>query len=385
MSAEKRRILLYDFLKMTVGGLICRFFAFRPPVRVSIGGPALIVANHNTDLDPVFVGMSFTDRMTFVASEHVFRAGFVSKLLTAAFDPISRSKGSTDALAALSILRRLKRSESVCLFAEGNRSFNGVTGPVFPATGKLAKASRASLVTYRFSGSYLTTPRWGKGIRRGGISGEVVNIYSPDQLRKMTDDEINAAIAADLHEDAFERQKTEKRMYRGRRLAEGLEYALYICPKCGRVGTLKSEGDRFFCSCGLSVTYDVYGLFVGEEVPFENVRDWDAWQSEQLEKIAKTSLQQPEKTVFSDPDQKLYRLGDNHSVTLVTEGTLAISAATLSVGDVQFPLADIADMALCGRARIVFSVGAEQYEINNKPPCCGRKYESLLRKLKQQA
>jgi 1-acyl-sn-glycerol-3-phosphate acyltransferase len=51
------------------------------------------LANHNTDLDPALLALSFPYHMYFVASEHVFRKGFVSWLLKYFFAPISRTRG----------------------------------------------------------------------------------------------------------------------------------------------------------------------------------------------------------------------------------------------------------------------------------------------------
>ncbi len=134
----------------------------------------------------------------------------------------------------------------MCLFAEGNRSYNGVTGPIFPATGKLAKATGASLVTYRFEGGYLTTPRWSRSTRKGNMRGYVVNVYSPEQLKTMSPEEVNQRIREDIMEDAFDRQLTMPYRYKGKDLAKGLEHALYFCPKCGKTGTLHSSKKHFF-------------------------------------------------------------------------------------------------------------------------------------------
>ena len=90
----------------------------------------LVVANHNMDYDPILVSMAFDDHLYFVASEHVFRWGLLSRLLVWAFAPIARMKGTADAQSAMQILRTLRKGRNVCLFAEGNRSFNGVTGPI---------------------------------------------------------------------------------------------------------------------------------------------------------------------------------------------------------------------------------------------------------------
>lgn len=385
MASHSFHVRINRFLKWTLGGPICRAVGFSAPVCAPGCAPMLVVANHNMDYDPILVSMAFDDHLYFVASEHVFRWGLLSRLLVWAFAPIARMKGTADAQSAMQILRMLRKGRNVCLFAEGNRSFNGVTGPIYPATGKLARASRASLVTYRLRGGYLSTPRWALTRRRGGVTGALVHVYKPEQLARMTDEQINAAIAADLYEDAFESQRERMLRYRGKRLAEGLEYALYLCPRCGGVGTLHGEDDRFACSCGLSVRYNEYGFFEGDDVPFATVRDWDAWQRAGTRQLAARAETTPDEPVFSDPAQRLLRIdGGRHRTACVAEGMLSLSASALRVGEAAFPLDEVTDLALCGRARMVFFSGGTQYEIGAKPPCCGYKYAILLQYLKEQ-
>jgi 1-acyl-sn-glycerol-3-phosphate acyltransferase len=78
------------------------------------------------------------------------------------------------------MMRRLKKGYSVCLFPEGNRSFDGVTRPFPPSTGRVAKACGAALVTFRTEGAYLSNPRWGDTLRRGRVRGRVAGIYPPE-------------------------------------------------------------------------------------------------------------------------------------------------------------------------------------------------------------
>ena len=54
----------------------------------------IVLANHTTDFDPLFVGSSFKNFMRFVGSEHIARWK-VFPLLKFAFDPIMRYKGMT--------------------------------------------------------------------------------------------------------------------------------------------------------------------------------------------------------------------------------------------------------------------------------------------------
>ena len=188
---EKKEIRKYKhhkrfwkFIRVVAKPFIKILFKFEYEIAPAIKGPYLVVSNHTTDLDPAFLGISFPPQMYFVASEHVYRSGILGVFLKWAFEPIAKIKGSSDAATVLKMLRYLRSGKNVCLFPEGNRSFNGKTGEIIEATGKLVKASNASLVTYKITGGYFTTPRWGKGIRKGKVTGKVVKVYSPEEIKK---------------------------------------------------------------------------------------------------------------------------------------------------------------------------------------------------------
>ena len=385
-QALARHKRVFRFCKTTLGGILRSIYGFHPePANVG-AGPFLITANHNGELDPALLAMSFSEHMYFVSSEHVFRKGFLSWLLVYFFAPIARLKGTTDAAAALNIIRTVKKGTNVCLFAEGNRSYNGVTGPIFPATGKLAKATGASLVTYRLEGGYLTTPRWSRSTRKGHMRGAVVNVYSPEQLKQMTPEEVNDHIRADIMEDAFARQLEKTYHYKGKDLAKGLSNALYFCPQCGKTGTLQSHKDVFSCSCGLRVRYTETGFFEKVEtsdpaLPFTTIRDWDIWQDSRVADYA-AELQDDE-IAYSDEGVMLIAVGAKHKDRVVETARMTITKKTLSIGEQHFSLDQISSMALVGVYKMVFSVDGKSYELRAaKTPYCGRKYFTFFEYLK---
>jgi 1-acyl-sn-glycerol-3-phosphate acyltransferase len=388
-KATARHKRVFEFLRVTVGWIIRRIYRFHPE-KANLGkGPFLITANHNGELDPAFLGLSIHEHMYFVSSEHVFRKGFLSWMLTYFFAPISRVKGTTDATSALNVIRAIKKNNNVCVFAEGNRSYNGITGPIFPATGKLAKASGASLVTYRLEGGYLTTPRWSPTIRKGRMRGYVVNVYTPEQLKQMTAEEVNDHIREDIWEDAFERQLTNPIHYKGKNLAEGLENALYFCPQCGKTGTLHSKGDIFSCTCGLRVRYADTGFFekveAGDPDPiFTTARDWDFWQNKRILEYANTLRE--DEIAYSDEDVMLIAVEAGHKDSVAEIGKLSISKREMSVGSHHFPLERIGSMALMGVYKMMFSVDGNSFELRAaKTPYCGRKYFTFYELLKNAA
>ena len=115
-------------------------------------GPYVVVCNHVTDWDPLLVGAAFRNQMYFLASEHIMRLGFVSRLLDWLVHPIVRQKGGSAAGAVMEMLRVTRAGHNVALFPEGNRTWDGVTRDFPASTGKLIKQSGASLVTFRLRG-----------------------------------------------------------------------------------------------------------------------------------------------------------------------------------------------------------------------------------------
>ena len=343
-------------------------------------GPLLVLSNHVTDFDPILVGLSFPEHMYFVAGENVLRMGFLSKLVTRYGSIIQRVKGTTDAEAALQILRTLKKGRNVCMFAEGSRTFTGETLPIAPATAKLVKLSRSTLVTYRLTGGYLTTPRWSAHRRKGRMSGEAVGVYTPEELKGMSEGEILDLLKRDLYENAYETQAKGPVAFKGKALAETLETALYLCPKCHRIDTLHSEGDRFYCDCGLSMTIDEYGFFRGEELPFTTPLEWDKWQEAEMEKLAETL---GEEAAFSDEGQTLNRKEDDHSLTPLTTGTMALYRDRLTLGEYTFPLHDLRGIGLIQRQGMVFSTADADYAVTATKLRCVRKYHTLFEYLKR--
>ena len=343
-------------------------------------GPLLVLSNHVTDFDPILVGLSFPEHMYFVAGENVLRMGFLSKLVTRYGSIIQRVKGTTDAEAALQILRTLKKGRNVCMFAEGSRTFTGETLPIAPATAKLVKLSRSTLVTYRLTGGYLTTPRWSAHRRKGRMFGEAVGVYTPEALKGMSEGEILDLLKRDLYENAYETQAKGPVAFKGKALAETLETALYLCPKCHRIDTLHSEGDRFYCDCGLSMTIDEFGFFRGDDLPFRTPLDWDKWQEAEMEKLAETL---GEEAAFSDEGQTLNRKEDDHSLTPLTTGTMALYRDRLTLGEYTFPLHDLRGIGLIQRQGMVFSTADADYAVTATKLRCVRKYHTLFEYLKR--
>ncbi len=353
--------------------------------------PYIVLANHNTDYDPFLVGLAFPDQMYYVASEHIFRWGFISKLINFLVAPIPRVKAITEIQTVINILKRLKAGANVCMFAEGNRSFSGETGVVHPATGKLVKKSGVSLITFRLDGGYFTSPRWSKTLRKGMMKGRMIKEYTPEELKTMTADEVYSAIKSDLYVNAYEEQEKDPVEYTGDKLAENLETALYWCPKCESIATLKSKGDRLFCECGLDLKYDTYGYLTSnndDKTPFKTVLEWcrfqDIWLKENIERIKSLPL---DKLIYSDEGQTLWEANRGKNKLIAEGSLLCYNNRIVFVSEdnhkYTFKYDDMSDMNIIGQMDIAFATNDRQaYEIKSSYPRSALKYRELFKYLK---
>jgi len=376
---RKRHLLLWKFLFYPCRVAMRLFFRYRGEVARVPEGPLFILANHTSRVDPVLVGCCFKQQMYFVAGQNVQRMGFFSRFLQYCFAPIQRVKGATDGASALQILRTLRSGKNVCMFPEGNRTFTGTMLPIFPATPKLVKASGATLVTFRTQGGYLSEPRWSSHTRRGRMSGKVVGVYPPEKLKEMSVAEVMEILKRDLGSDAYEEQKKTPVAFRGKRLAEKLETAIYLCPSCRKIDTLVSAGNRFSCSCGLTMTLDDFGFFHGEGLPFPHPGAWDAWQQNALLSYAHNK---GESELFGDDGVSLCEVTRDHSVRVAAQGRLRLFRDRLQMEDLVFPLHLLEGIALAERSEVFFTFEKKDYSIQAPYVLNGRKYVDMVSALR---
>ncbi len=380
MAALTRHRLLFKLLSPPLRLFFRWKFNFSWDSLKDVEGPFLLLPNHNLELDPIVVGLAAGQHLYFVASEHLTRKGFVTKLLNYFLQPIYHFKGRAGAHTVKAILKTLRSGTSVCLFPEGNRSFNGLTCPIPPATGKMARRSGVKLVTYKFEGHYLTQPRWATTLRRGKLTGKIVHIYTPEELQAMTDEEVNAAIVRDLAEDAYETQSREMIPFKGKKLALGMESTIFACPSCGAIGTLRSNDTSLICSCGYHADYDVYGYLTDTDGTRSTITELDQRQRQRLDLLVASA---GEDALFSDP-VLLQVIDDNHAVIQETQGQLIAYADRLSLCGEAVPFSDLLGMTIYSRNVLVIHTISEgrHFEVRSDTGFSALKYLYLYELVK---
>jgi len=348
--------IIWSILRPPLSLFLKLKFGYTYKVAKNLPKNYIVLSNHTTDYDCLLVSLSFPKFMHYVASEHVARWNFLSKLINFAFAPIWRYKGSVAASTVLDVLKKTKAGHNVAIFAEGNRCWDGVTAPILPSTGKMIKVAGCGLVTFKITGGYFASPRWSQeNTRKGYVHGAPVNIYTKEQLAQMTVDEINKIICNDLHEDAYDRQLQDPKKYKGKDLAKYMENLLFICPKCGKIDTIQSGDNKVSCSsCDFQFTYNEYGMLEGFNL--KTVKELVAWQKTELEKLAQTGIS------FTSKTGNLITVS-KHQESLVAEGEVKLTSDTLSCGDFEISLKDISEMSIHGRHGLVFTAKKNYYEL----------------------
>lgn len=395
MTVEKHlkfQRAFWFFAQITVGLAVRLFKNYHCKVTRPESRVFLALYNHTDDMDPFYMAIGLFRHMRYVASS-VILEGFLGKIISFLVGPIPRRKAaSADDTVAL-MLQNLKKGISIGLSAEGNRSWDGETMYISPRTAEVAKRSGAALVTFRIRGGYLHTPRFAAHARKGPVFGELVHEYSPEELSKMSVEEIAAAIAKDLYVNAYEDQKNPPAIiqpylkgrtmipYKGKAKAENIESILYICPKCHGVGTLSSCGDTFCCSCGLSGRVSDFGFLEGD-LPFDNTVDWNRWQKDYLKEQASV-FEQSTDPLFIDRGAECYITKNGIRRLFAKETVVSFFSDRITVKkgqkELSFLLNEISRFAAFRSQKVFFTCQEEYCELIFDHIVSGMKYESFWR------
>jgi hypothetical protein len=232
---------------------------------------------------------------------------------------------------------------------------------------------------------------------------EVVRRLNPDELAGMTPDAINQVIQDTLLVDSFADQRANPVRYKGKKPAEYLERALFLCPKCNSLATLHSYNDRFFCSCGLNVRFNPLGFFepvdpwsadrLSEDSFLETVAGWDAWQCQALDSMLGQTDDfglTGQRPIFSDDGEILFNCERAARSTRLDEGRLEMFRDRLEfigshISRQIIPLDQIDRIIVHGAQVLQFATKQGQIlEVRSKIPRSAYKYVVLHHLLQKQ-
>ena len=138
-------------------------FAYRyrvwGPKRIPRSGPVLFVANHQSFLDPILVGLGSHSRQFYaMARVTLWRNQLLGWLIgTLNAIPIDQSKGDMTALRRC--IEVLKQGQALLVFPEGSRTSDGALTPFAPGVLLLIKRTKPTVVPVAIRGAFAAWPR----------------------------------------------------------------------------------------------------------------------------------------------------------------------------------------------------------------------------------
>ena len=168
-------------------------------------GPTLLVANHQSFLDPPAIGCGYFRMTNFLARKTLFRFKPFGKLI----DSVDAIPLETEGLGFQGIketLRRLKNNEAVLIFPEGARCFDGEIAEFTSGYASIAKKANAVLVPIAIAGAFEAYPRTKTfpSPFKKRVKVEYGAPITPEEYADKSDDEINA-IVVDRIKEMYER------------------------------------------------------------------------------------------------------------------------------------------------------------------------------------
>jgi 1-acyl-sn-glycerol-3-phosphate acyltransferase len=182
-------------------------------------------------------------------------------------------------------VRAIKRGESVGIFPEGDGSWDGETMDFARKIVKLLKLCAVPVVTVRNSGGYLTRPKWAESARRGKIQLQF-DVIDADELARLSEDKLYELIKERIYVNDVKSSLATNVKYKGKKLAAGIQYLLWKCPRCEAEGSIAGKGNQVRCAkCGaawdLSANLRVTPLMKAEPglaSVIQDLKDWNDWQ-----------------------------------------------------------------------------------------------------------
>jgi 1-acyl-sn-glycerol-3-phosphate acyltransferase len=181
-------------------------------------GPALLLSNHQSFLDPSIVGSAHRRHLCFLARKTLFRNRYFGALIRRLNAvPVDQEGVAKEGLKT--ILEQLQAGQAVLVFPEGERTYTGNIQPLKPGILLLIKRMSAPIIPVGLAGAFDALPRtrpWPKfspfflPTRGADIAVSIGKQIPAERYRDMPRDQVLEELRQELM-DAKERAERLRR------------------------------------------------------------------------------------------------------------------------------------------------------------------------------
>ena len=246
--------------------------------------PYLLLSNHMSFVDFELVSLgTYPHRVNNVVNIDGF---YMRAWLLEWIGAICTRKFTTDLHLVRSIRKVLERGDVLCMYPEARYSPAGTTSYLPESLGMLVKKSKVPVVVALHHGNYLHSPFWNfRKKRKVPLYTTFTKIWDPEDLEKLSVEEINEGLKKALTYDDYKYQKDNGILITEPYRAEGLNKILYQCPHCQTEHKMSSEGAELFCTeCGKRWYLNEDGTLkaLEGETEFSHIPDWFEWERSEV-------------------------------------------------------------------------------------------------------
>lgn len=331
----KYYIRFITWFVFTLVTIIYRIKRVLPKEVKNLKSPYLLLSNHVGHWDPFIVGNILPRFTHFVASDASMRSGF-NKFFMTRLGTIPKKKNMRDSKVIRDIIGVIRQGENIGIFPEAVRTWDGTTMEIDRSTARLIKMIKIPVIVSLIKGMNLFHPRWSKKTRRTKLEIEYKLMLDQEQVIELSEEEIYQKLLEYLHHDEVEYQRKQMNKIHSDKKAEHIGHALYICPECNSIDSIRSEGDDFRCSnCNYDIHIDDFGFFKRKtkgKLHFDNIRDWNLWQKDWLVSYVNDKLNNNiTELIFEDKNSNIY-----HTTTAGNPDFIGVADLKLYTDRIEF-------------------------------------------------
>ncbi len=179
-------------------------------------------------------------------------------------------------LCCKKVLRR--RKGIVCLSPSGVHGLDGTLNFIEYTTPKLLRLFKVPVAVCKIDGAYFYANNYRERHLRGKIDVTTRLLFTPEEAARLSDEESYKKIWQSLDFNDFEHRQKYGYLVEGKDLAEGMQFVLYKCLKCGEEFSINQKGDDLICErCGNAVTVKGDMLFHPKQEDTVYIDRLDKW------------------------------------------------------------------------------------------------------------
>lgn len=221
-------------------------------------GPIVMIANHSSRVEYQFTApCCLPKKLNFVVGYNEFFR-FPLSVVLKLMQVVPKKNFTPDIYCIKQILSIVKQGGSICIMPEGMSSITGMAQPVIPGGAALIKKLGIPVYYSKLSGAYMTYTKHCLDERVGKVEVVVDKMFSKEDLKSMTEEQIEDTMNRLLAHDDYIWNKEKQIKFNGKgQMAKNLADLLYMCPKCGAMHKMQEEGNIMRCTqCGNTIEID---------------------------------------------------------------------------------------------------------------------------------